>query len=145
MQNEGICFHFIGLWVWSRKWSKNKQPTESRRASHAKRIPRNLQLCKRGALYSISSGLLLVWRVDCKGISISTVLYNNHIAMKLSSFNRLTILNYFVCTIAGVLNLGYTYPWGYASWSCGYTKCQVFLIIFNLGVCNNKRMRTTAP
>jgi hypothetical protein len=33
-----------------------------------------------------------------------------------------------------VLNLGYTYPWGYASCSRGYTKYQVLLMIFDLGV-----------
>ncbi len=35
---------------------------------------------------------------------------------------------------AAIHNLGYAYPWGYVRNSRGYTKCQILLISFYMGV-----------
>ena len=39
-----------------------------------------------------------------------------------------------------VLKMGFTYPWVYLSRSKGYTKCQVFIVIFNLGLCKSGKI-----
>ncbi len=82
----------------------------------------------------------------CHYFAITLPLLCHYFAITLPLFLPLLchFCHYFVSILWwsrwAVLNMRCTYPWGYLRCSKGYTRCQVLLVIFYLGLCKSEKI-----